>query len=223
MTNSKPVLTEPWEVNRRLAELGLPENALQEAAKSGLAAWAACTPNHPTMYPGIVAWGETTRVLRDHLVLLGWNAINESGQALVVNASGTIAVMVAGGDENTGIHSLNDPRTKSAKGPKTIEAIQRNQWLFPEMEEEDRHSHEARGKRQTWVLLLARDMQAGELRAELSIPMHMTDDCRISEWSERVILGPIPFGGIDQSLTRGGAPSDPGKTPEIVVEIKRRA
>lgn len=48
---------------------------------------------------------------------------------------------------------------------------------------------------QTWVLLHYTDYQLGEIRMELSRPTAIGSDDKISEWSERIILGSIPLDG----------------------------
>ena len=105
-------LTNPWDVNRRLAELGLEEPLLIRAVERGWVAFASCTLNHPPSIPGIWAWGETICSLGEQLVPRGWARINESMWPLIVNGSGTIALSAATGDENTG-NKDEDPLTSS--------------------------------------------------------------------------------------------------------------
>lgn len=213
------VHVEPWVVNRRLAELGIKEEDLLQAAERGFTAWASCTANHPPAIPGLFAWGETVCALRERLIPLGWERKDEQNWPLVVNANGTIALSVATGNEDTG-RKDKDPVTASAKGPRTISAIVANQNLplFPELLP-SAESLKATG-RATWLLLVYRDSDAREMRCELSRPIGMDSEDRVDGWAERIILSPRPFDGIDDTLVGGG---DGPQSPEITVEIKRRA
>ena len=66
MVNPALVHFEPWDVNKRLAELGLDEDTLIRSAERGLAAYLSCTKNHPPAIPGILAWAETICGLGDN-------------------------------------------------------------------------------------------------------------------------------------------------------------
>jgi len=209
---------EPWDTNRRLGELGLTEAALIRAAQRGLAAWSACTENHPPVFGGLSAWGETVCALREELVSLGWERLNEANLPLVVNPDRKIAITVATGDEQTGRKDGLQPCTMSAKGPRTIAAIAANNQqilLFPEMLPQ---TVIASNGRITWLLLIHRDTQARELRCELSRPMSMAPEGHVDGWAERIILRSTPF----DELPAVGVDDAP-QTPEIDIDIKRRA
>lgn len=219
MALSDSVYIEPWDVNRRLAELGLKEECLLQPAERGFTAWASCTANHPSAIPGLSAWGETVCALRERLIPLGWERKDEQNWPLVVNKGGTIALSVATGNEDTG-RKDRDPVTASAKGPRTVSAItaNQNQLVFPEMLP-SLESLKATG-RTTWLLLLYRDTDAREMRCELSRPIGMDSEGRVDGWAERIILSPRPFDGIEGALVGGG---NGPQSPEITLEIKRRA
>lgn len=213
------VYVDSWDVNRRLAELGIKEKDLLQAAERGFTAWASCTANHPPAIPGLFAWGETVCALRERLIPLGWERKDEQNWPLVVNRDGAIALSVATGNEDTG-RKDKDPVTASAKGPRTISAIVANQNLplFPELLP-SAESLEATG-RATWLLLVCRDSDAREMRCELSRPIGMDSEGRVDGWAERIILPPRPFDGIEETLVGGG---NGPQSPEITLEIKRRA
>src|SRR5580698_10677865 len=103
MSNAAKVWTEPWDVNRRLAEIGkgLDQDVLRYAAERAQAAWAACTPHHPRCFLGIARWAEGNRGLRDKLILHSWQIDDNRGQPLVVSPDGQSAITVLSGDENT--------------------------------------------------------------------------------------------------------------------------
>jgi hypothetical protein len=195
----------------RLKQLGLTEGVLLLAVEEGQAAWANCTMNHPPLYRGIVAWGEPIRSLRESLIPLGWVRYDECNLPLILNKEGTLAITVATGDEDTGCEDRN-PCTKSSKGPYTQSAITNNalaHTLFGDIRKVT--------ARTTWILLFHRDEQTSETRCELSLPFNMNDEGQVDEWLERIILGPIPFGGASVR-----ASSEPPRTPDIEIDVKRR-
>jgi hypothetical protein len=201
----------------RLAQLGLQTEPLREAAARGLAAANACTPNHPRIMPGLAAWSETVCGLRENLASEGWERLDEGNLPWTVNATGSIAIAVATGDEETGKENGN-PCTKSKKGPRVAEAVEANQLeLFPQG---IRLPASTPPGRETWLLLIHRDFGAGELRVELSRPVNMGEDNRVDGWSERIILNVIPF---DRDLDIESVGPTPPSGPDIDVEIKRRA
>jgi hypothetical protein len=151
-----------------------------------------------------------------------WERLNDNGLPLTVNASNSVALTVSGGDENTG-RPNKTPSTKTSKGPRISDAVADNSQyeleltidgvpLRPEILEEC-------GGRMMWVLLLHIDKSSREIRSELSRPKQMSDDRRIVGWWERIILPSVPFDGDALNVPVDNAP----KTPELDVEIKRRA
>lgn len=213
------LFVETWDVNRRLAELGLETDDLLQSADRGFAAWASSTANHPKAFGGFHAWAETICGLRERLIPKGWERRDESNWPIVVNRGGTIALSVATGNEDTG-RLDRDPLTASTKGPRTLNAIVANQqqMLFPEMVPPVEALNDPR--RATWLLLVCRDVEAREMRCELSRPIGMDDDGRVDGWAERIILTSRPFDGIGDALLGG---NNGPQSPEITVEIKRRA
>ena len=190
MNLSIPIYSDPWDVSRRLAELGLKEELLKPPVERGFGAWASCTANHPPIFGGLSAWAETVCGLREELAPLGWERLNESNFPLVVNQSGTLAISVATGDEETG-RKDDSPCTSSAKGPRTAHAIlgnQRQGELFPEMLPSDEIV--SMTGRATWILLMYRDKDSLEVRCELSRPIQMNPDGYVDGWAERIILSP---------------------------------
>ena len=85
MAELKRVLTEPWDVNRRLAQLGLTSEVLTKAVESAQAAWSACTENDPPNFPGIASWAAAVRSLREDLGLQQRTRVNDTGPPLIVS------------------------------------------------------------------------------------------------------------------------------------------
>src|SRR4051794_36717405 len=88
------VYSAPWDVNRRLSELGLEEEVMRRPVQRGLAAWASCTLNHPPISAGSWAWAETVCGIREELVPGGWERSNESNLPLTINPDRTVALCV---------------------------------------------------------------------------------------------------------------------------------
>jgi hypothetical protein len=176
MAEALRIFTEPWDVKRRLRELGLTVEILINAVERSFASWAACTPNDPLNFPAIAGWAAAIRSLGDDLAPKGWMRVEDVGQPLIVNANQTIALTVASCDENTGRVDEFQPRTKASKGPRTLEKVQNNAYLFPEMEEDRDARIQAAISRSTntWMLLIHRDLLAGEVRCELSVLLRST-------------------------------------------------
>jgi hypothetical protein len=222
MAEPKRVLTDPWDINRRLAELGLTYEILIKAVGISLAARNACTANDPPNFPAIAAWAAAVRSLREDLGLEKWERVNDTGQPLIVRPDGGLALTCAGADWNTGKEGSFDPKTNSCKGPRTIEKVQRNGWLFPELEEDELTRLESAEKRikNLWMLLIHFDPTLGQVRSELSRPVELDAEGHIVGWSERILLGPIDAEPLFEALPEGGGNPDDG---EIDIEIKRRA
>lgn len=210
------VRVEALDVRSRLAELGLEEEPLREVVQRGFYAFTTCTPNHPPLIPGIWAWGETVRALREYVLRIGWSRSDEKNYSVVINPEGQIAIAVSTGDDATGRADAT-PSTKARKGPSTIDAVNVNQLqlnLFPptpiptpprDLSQKD--------ERVTWFLLMRRSLK--EVRCELSLPSSIDADGHIDGWVERILLKPVPLDGKMIEIT-------PPKGPEIIVNVRRK-
>lgn len=199
----------------RLQELGLNEPALQRAVMAGYIAKSNCTENHPPLFPPIAAWSEAVRTLRDVLKPDGWTRFNDQNSPKTVSPDGSISIIVATGNESTGLaHAV--PATTSSKGPNTTGAIEINRTLqlylpglelpIPLQDENEKVT--------TWILLAHH--AKNELRAELSLPHDVGCDGRVSVWQERIILRAQPLDGEPVVIT-------PPVQPDIDVAVRRKA
>jgi hypothetical protein len=218
----KKVISEPYEITARLAEIGTSEEILRHAVEAGTAAYNACTSHHPRSHAGTRAWAEAIRDLRDFLTPPPheWRPEDDNNLPFIVNRAGTVAIMVATGDEATGTE--NDPCTNSGKGPRTKNAVIRNERqysFFPDahLMPAQLEKHEKMG-RMTFLLLMYRDAQRQEVRCELSRPISMDEQSRVNGWVERIILKPLPFATQPFEI----APDVP-KTPPIDITVTKRA
>jgi len=201
------------EIASRLEQLGVNEQALHEAIWQGHLHRATLTDNHPVIYRGLVMWGDSVAALRDQLRPLGWTRKDRGSYALTEHEELGLAITVASGDEATGVPYLQ-PTNRSKKGRNTMEAVEANQQLdlFDGLTVEQQGGVD---ESQTWVLLHYTDKRIGEIRIELSRPTAIDSDGRISDWSERIILGSIP---LEDDLLEIEPPSD----PDIEITVRRK-
>lgn len=213
MVAASLVRFEPDDVHARLAALGLHEEALLHAARRWHLAWSGFTPNHPPFGVGIAAWVEAVAALRESIMPDGWTRSDECNYALVVSPDGAMAINVATGDMGTGRPDAN-PSNKAPKGVSTADAISINQVQLelplpvPELPPPG-----AEGPL-TWFLLLHRTTE--EIRCELSLPLEMSPDGRITRWQERIILSVTP---LDGEMVEIMAPQG----PDLDIAVKRKA
>lgn len=164
--------------------------------------------------------------LRDQLVPEGFEVVNDDNLPLTVNVESGIAIAVSSGDENTGRHDAN-PATKTGKGPRTIRAVshnlERQMSLFDILEEVETFAvpPDTEG-RETWVLLVHRDVTALTVRMELSRPIGLDTDNKVNDWAERIILADLPFDG-DSGLSLVDHGPDAPSGNEFTVDIQKRA
>lgn len=224
MTAAYVVYSKPTDIQAVLAEMGLTEQILSDSARAGHEAAAGATRHHPKSYAGYIAWSETMKALRDFLAVNPhkWEIDDIKGQPLVVNPKGTIVLTVASGDEATGRPGNTRPKTKSTKGPVTLNAVASNRgWLFPELELDELVRINASKQRETWFLLICRDDKKQETRCELSCPILTDSRGRISDWSKRIILPSIPYS--DKPKAQSRKPDDSNQSGEVTVTIQRKA
>lgn len=209
------VRNQPEDVDSRLFQLGLTEEVLLQAVRRGHLARTECTPNHPFMFPGLVAWGWTVAELRNALVPAGWTRLEEGNWPITVHPGKRMAIAVATGDENTGNPDAT-PMTKSVKGPNTVNAVAVNMLqasLFDEPSLPEQTA-EDKDERVTWLLLVS--TQNGKVRSELSLPV--TCNGKVDGWKERIILSDIE---IDPDAKIDVPPTLPD-LPDIDIPLQRR-
>ena len=209
---------ETWDVNKRLAELGLDQEGLRDVVQRGHLAYITCTANHPPMVPAIWAWGETVRALREHLLPKGWERSDDNNYSTVIDPTKQFVIAVCAGDEGTGRPDAT-PSNKTPKGPSTMDAIAANQFqlglpLEFQTQPTSIRPTEGMDDRVTRILLVYRSTK--EVRCELSLPSSIGIGGRIDNWRERILLGTIP---LDGDLIEIAPPELQG----ITVDVKRKA
>jgi len=216
------VVLDPDDVPNRLAaispQITLP--LLRQALLDGYTAKVSCTENDPPFFKGTSFYARTTRSLRDQLVPQDWWKNDDRNFSRVISPDDRIAIAVMGGDSSTGNWS-REPKTRSKKGPATIDAVEANIHqgeLFPVDEVVTRA---ARAKNAiTWVLLYATFLGQGRrtIRAEFSLPASMDADGRITKWAARIILP-----AIHDDYHSGKGVRGPEPTPDISISVRRRS
>jgi len=205
---------EIFDVESRLATLGLTIDILLDAVRAGFTGRSSCSELDPPMYPGQTMWAHTVRRLRQGTAPIGWKPDNSNNYCVALSPEG-IAIAVATGDANTGRQDAI-PSTSSPKGPCTIEAVAVNQLeldlKLPDQETAVESPEVI--QRQTWLLLIYLDQS--EVRAELSLPLSLDEQDRVTGWRERIILPSVDFDPNQIEL--------PGNdSPDIDIAVRRRA
>lgn len=153
---------------------------------------------HPKGHNGTRAWAEGTAQLRATLIPKGWSPEDPHGQPRIVAPNGRVGITVSSGDAYTGVANQT-PQTRNNKGAQTVSSVQfnaRQPDLFPlvrRLETVATPTADARRGQTLWILLYYLDLDAGQLRIELSRPTAMSDGDRVNGWSVRYILPPMPL------------------------------
>lgn len=177
-----------------VAELGM-------VAKAIFRGFAQVTSLHPKGFNGTNAWAQGTSELRAILIPKGWRPEDPQGQPRIASKIKKSSITVSSGNADTGVpHRV--PQTRNDKGSQTAGSVQFNarQGLLFQMataDEANFHMPVAKGE-SLWVLLYFIDLDAGQVRLELSKPTGMSEAEKINGWSVRYILPALPLGpGID--------------------------
>lgn len=205
---------EIFDVERRVAALGLSIDILLDAVRAGFTGRSSCSELDPPMYPGQTMWAHTVRRLRQGTAPIGWKPDNSNNYCVALSPEG-VAIAVATGDANTGRPDAT-PSTGSPKGPCTVEAIAVNQLALDLKLPGEEAAIELPEviQRQIWLLLIYLDQS--EVRAELSLPLRLDEQDRVTGWRERIILPSVDFDPNQIEL-----PSD--SSPDIDIAVRRRA
>lgn len=205
---------QPSDVDHRLDALGLSREILIEALNLANIYRVRTTDHHPRLYRYQIMSAETIAALRDLLIPSGWEKKDDGNYELTVNPVSNVAIMVASGDRATADLS-SQPSNKSPKGWHTVHAIEVNRQadLFEELLPNKNTMPPA--NLHTWVLLHC--VTDKGIKCELSKPYDIGEDGKINAWSERIIIGIIPFND-DPVIDIDPNPD----MPDIDIEITRK-
>jgi hypothetical protein len=205
----------------RLAALGLDEALLQEALRFAYIEAERCSANDVRAAAGWAVWGKPLRYLGDQLASKGWRRDGAPRLESLVSPDGSFRITSAAGNFATGDRDWM-PKTAGPKGRRALEAIGDNGQTSMDILGE---SIEVVSPMITHYLLHHLDKAREQIRAELSIPTHMTIAPKakrgvIDEFKDRLILQPVEF-GVDADLGEGGDEED--FSDDLDIPVPRRA
>lgn len=218
------VLGEDPEALAEMTALGVTREELEDAVSVGEYARDNCTPFHPRSSAGTVAWSDTRATLARSLSLHGWKFEDDDGLALIVHPSGTHAISVQIGDEETGLkrHGYG-PKLKHPKGSAMRDVVDGNdtqQSLFGNDVSPPKTIRVPIGDCKIWFLLRHRAERVdggGDVRIELSLPRSVSDSGMVTDWLTRIIVGPVETTPAPQAPS---VPSIPDAPIDVLVTRK---
>jgi hypothetical protein len=110
------ILREAWEIEPRLAELGLTKNGLLEVRDIALSEGANATAFHAANAAGTYAYHEATWALRDRFVGGDWVLDRSDGVETIKNDKLKIKVAFSNVDQACNTFQVPKPRTKKGAG-----------------------------------------------------------------------------------------------------------
>lgn len=211
-----PVVLHGAAATARLLELGVGRQRLFDALDAGDQAARQADRFSPVNAAGMLRWLETVRRLREGLAADGWSLNDDRNSPRVVNPSGDLAVVpVSGSPETGGLGGT--PRTANPRGTASSRAVQVNGQLelgFPVALLVDLGGEKLNGLA-TYFLLYHRS-ERDELRAELSLPITISERGIVGGWRERILLPPRTFGAAER------LPQDAGGDDGVDFDIAAR-
>ncbi|WKW11808.1 hypothetical protein Strain138_001074 [Pseudogemmatithrix spongiicola] len=197
---------------------GVDSQPFLNAVASGWLQWANRSEFDAPSFPGSLLWGHTVRAERTQLSERRWTCDSTDNFPTCITPDGKMAIVVETGDEETGkVVPGRRPRTKSQKGPRTMQMVRDNSQLL----QGDLFSAFAMRPRLVgegpllWVHLI--HQHGGFVYHEISLPTVADSDSRITGWKCRIILPTYRSGSALSKLTA------PTPAPDIQVQVKRRA
>ena len=216
-------LPDPAEVEKRMAEMGLPLDVALGAVRRGQNARDFCTAAHPRTFPGNNAWAETNAGIREAQGAKGWQLDDEDNIPKVISPDKSIVITALSGNERTGLRDREHPAsTRHPRREAGMRIVLRNNQLELELLREPVAKETSVAKKgksvafgPTWFLLYYRDKDI--VRSELSLAIEVSKTGVLKKWSERLILPEI-------NMLDGGAPKDTGSESlkDVDVPVERR-
>jgi hypothetical protein len=211
----EPLVHQGEAAERRLGQLGIDAERLGAALDAGDVAARQADRFSPVNGAGTLRWMETVRMLRQGLAADGWTPNDDRNSPRTIHPDGVRAVTPVSGTADTGLAD-GTPKTANPRGKASSRAVQINGQLefsvtalLADMAAEKTSAIE------TWFLLYYR-AQNDELRAELSLPVRISEKGVIDAWRERIILPTRTF-GAELSV-----PRDAGGGDDVDFDIAAR-
>jgi len=184
--NSIPV--SPETVNRVQTLLGWRHQDLLEVVDSMVLARNSCTENDAPGAPGMRAYFDGTRRLREvGCQHPGWEASNDHNIATIYNRERGLRIAVCNSDDGTGVMG-GQPQNRSKKGSATEWAVNGMQLTLDLLLDEATNViafERAKGGVQIWYLYVY--ASGDSVRAELSYPSKIENGFFV-DYYERIIL-----------------------------------
>ena len=108
------VLKQPWDVDRRLSEIGLNRERLLTARGVAINQAANATPHHCANASGTFAYQHGTWALRNQYVGEKWKVDRTNGVEAIINIS--LGIRVVFSNVTIACDDENEPKPRSAKG-----------------------------------------------------------------------------------------------------------
>jgi hypothetical protein len=108
------VLKEPWDVDRRLSEMGLQRDRLLTVRTVAISEAANATLNHCANAPGTFAYQHGTWALRDQHVGDDWKVDRTDGVEAILNKA--LGIRVIFSNVNIACDDERNPKPRSSKG-----------------------------------------------------------------------------------------------------------
>lgn len=210
----------PYDVNRRLHELGLNKELLLKVVDAVSAAHANCTENDPPSARCWDGWRMGTRRAREIFRPLGWDKDDTHTYSVILNHRERVRLVVVNSTDGTGLET-GSPLNSAKKGPRSAESALVNRQLVLDLagfkEELERRLKLAEAaKYTTWCLCVFVDSET--VRAELSQPVGFSRGF-VTRWEERILLK----GDLGPSSIRIlPADSDDGLSPDFPITVQRK-
>ena len=201
---------QPEDSAQRLARLDLRAEDVLICVRAGIAARRTATSNHPRAFGGWLDYGERIATLRETLILRGWTKREPNGMCLVVHPDQRFAIMTALGTAGTG--TTAPVTTRRPRGGTTEKVVRINGQLEFDLGLQAASAPANPTEMPTWVLLVHEDDH--EVRSELSLARHMSEEGYIDEWVDRI---PLPAIRINDLLDDTGDGDEPDTGPVFDV------
>jgi hypothetical protein len=180
MSSLAQTLFDPYDVDRRLQQLGLSRAWFVEANHQGTLDLRNAPPRGFSGNGNYRAADMALSVLRS---LPGGHLLSDDlwNIPVAVNGSGTLAIAVTTGDEFCGVVGEQDPSSRTIKGPATLRASERKRPFSWNTSGDDDLPIDF------FVLL---SQWSSPARFELSRPSVEASSGYITGWQERILLSP---------------------------------
>ena len=212
----------PLDVDDKLAELDLSQALLWSALRRGLDYKCRLTSFNTNAVRGLGVWDAINVGLGETLQRLGWTRKEPGNFVVTVHPEEKLRIAVMSGDAATGsaeVPSSNSAPLQPGGRSRTREAVINNRvalglqrhflQMLPSWEQPV----------PTYFLLHRIDADAGEIRAELSLPTFLPDRY-ITDWHTRIILTPPEEQLVSMPYisSNGEGPGDDIDVPVLEIE-----